>query len=363
MNILQIFASKTWGGGEKYVLDLSKKLIELNHNVYFVSPKSEVIKNKTDKIATLDFIPLRGVFDVFSAIKLSKLIKKNNIDIVHCHNFKCAIVVMYALFLCRKNKTKFIMTRHLIKKSKNNFLYNLLYRQLNKIIFVSKLAMDIFISNCPKINHSKLIVIHNSILPIEKNCSSEPVSIPHNNGKVLLSYIGRLDKMKGVDVLLTALPKLKNTNYHLFIAGVGEDKDRLVSIVSDFNLNEKVTFLGFVEDVSTLMESIDIGIVPSIGQESFGLVLLEYMRAGKTIISTNNGAQTEFLDNNCAVLISPNNTEMLAEKIGELIENKEKRQELGWNAKERFDKDFNYNIFLNKILDVYNGNYTKPINN
>jgi hypothetical protein len=50
MKILHIFASKTWGGGEQYVLELGKKLIEKGHNVFFISKKSPIIANKVNNI-------------------------------------------------------------------------------------------------------------------------------------------------------------------------------------------------------------------------------------------------------------------------------------------------------------------------
>jgi len=358
MNILHIFASKTWGGGEQYVLDIGKKLIEINYNVFFVSQKSEIIKNKTCNFK-LDFISLRNLFDIFSIIKLSALLKKYDIDIVHIHNFKCAIIMMFAFFFySKKNKQiKFIMTRHLVKKGKTNFIYNLLYKHLDKIIFVSKLAMDKFLSTSPNINLNKLIVIHNSILPqnyyFDINNINYRKKYNITDDIVILGYVGRLDKMKGVDVLLNALLKLNNTNYHLLIAGTGEYKQCLVNIVNDFGLNDKVTFLDFVENTTELMEQIDIGIVPSVWQEPFGLVLLEYMKVNKAIITTDNGAQKEFLDDNSAIFIPPNNSELLAQKIDYLIKDKEQRIKLGNNAKEKFDNNFNYNVFFDKIIKVY----------
>ena len=362
MNILHILASKSWGGGEQYVFDIGKKLIEKNHKVYFVSERSEIIKNKISNIS-LDFILSHNLFDVFSIIKLFILFKKYDIDVVHVHNFKSSIVTMFALFTYRKvygkknSKIKFIMTRHLVKEGKTNFLYNILYKHLDKIIFVSKLAMDKFLSTSPNININKLVVIHNSIPPLncEQNTNKTNYRQKYNIGDdVILGYVGRLDKTKGVNILLNSLPGLTHTNYHLLIAGIGDDKQRLISIANDLQLNKKITFLGFIEDTANLIEQIDIGIVPSIWQEPFGLVLLEYMRAKKAIITTDNGAQREFLDDNTAEFIPPSNSELLTLKINDLINDKDRRLKLGNNAKKKFENKLNYNIFSEKIFDIYN---------
>jgi hypothetical protein len=67
-NILQVFSSSFWGGGELYVYDLSKRLIEDHHKVICISKKSRIIADKLES-ANIPYynLPLCGVFDLFSA--------------------------------------------------------------------------------------------------------------------------------------------------------------------------------------------------------------------------------------------------------------------------------------------------------
>ncbi|MDR0971893.1 MAG: glycosyltransferase family 4 protein [Bacteroidales bacterium] len=354
-NIIQVFASSFWGGGEVFVYDLGKELIKDNYNIVFVSKKSKVIKEKLQNIAPCYQLPLKGIFDIYSAFLLSKIIRKENISIIHCHNFKTAFICLYAKILSKKD-VRIILSRHFIKKAKKGFIYMWLYRHIEKIIFVSNAALEEF-AQTYKGDKTKLCVIHNSIKEPKINETISirtKLNIPPST--FLLAFVGRLEAEKGVEVLLNAVCNLKNENIFLIIIGRGEKEyeEKLKDIVRKNEIEDKVNFLGFSKDVPSIIKDVDIGICPSIWREAGSLSIIEFMLLGKVVISTNNGAQKEYIENfQTGILIEPNDSYALTNAIKQLINNPKQISIIGNNAKQYFEKELSYNKFYQKIKDIY----------
>jgi glycosyltransferase involved in cell wall biosynthesis len=214
MKIVEIFASQTWGGGEQYVFDFSRKLLKDNHVVWFAGKKSEVIERKLAAVKQPFYrLPLGWYFGFISIWKLAKLVRKESVDVIHVHHFKAAFVAAAVKTFMRR-KPKVILTRHLVRKGKNNLLYRFLYRRIDKIIFVSHLAKQQFLSASPAILPEKIVVIFNSIYT-EKGGNVLP---KRTNSPLVVGFCGRLEKEKGVEVLLDAIPLCKNKNIKYLIA-------------------------------------------------------------------------------------------------------------------------------------------------
>lgn len=358
-NILQIAASPSWGGGEKYVYDLASELDQKGYKVFIIHRKSEIVKRKMQSLHLVQKeLSLKNLFDLISIIKLALFIYQNKIDVIHVHQFKDAFMALFASFMVR-GKVRIICTRHLVKPAKTNFLYRFLYNKLTTIIFVSDLALKKFTSTRPLIHDEKLSVIHNSV----KDNVGEDFSLIDIRSKYhlskdtsLLVFTGRIVPEKGLNVLIEALNKCRTLDFHLLILGVGdtEYEKKIRGQIRNYNLENKIELVGFVDDIVPYIAHSDLGVFPSICKESFGLMAIEFMKYGKCVITTNNGAQKEFIDNNKnGILIPPNDSDCLSKAIALLIENREQRNILGREAKLKFDSDLSYDFFFKKIINVY----------
>jgi glycosyltransferase involved in cell wall biosynthesis len=358
-NIIQIFASNTWGGGELFVFDLTNCLIENNYKVVCILRKSKVISQKI-KCKDIEYyqLKLKGVFDFLSALKLKRIVQKHNIDIIHTHNFKTSITAVYAKMFLNKD-IKIIVSRHLVKKAKTDFIHNWLYKHIDYILFVSDLALEEFLLTKPKIDKTKLRVIHNSVIPNPSQANTigirESLSVSEQTQIVL--FTGRIHKEKGLDVLIESIYNLKDKDFVLLIAGDGKEdyKAELKEKINQLGLKDKVFFMGFLTNVSPIIKESDFGVCPSIGRESFGLSVVEFMLNGKAVITTNNGAQKEYIkDKETGILIQPNNVKELTNSIELLMTNKVLRESIGQKGKEYFDKELSYEQFYKKITTIYN---------
>jgi len=138
--------------------------------------------------------------------------------------------------------------------------------------------------------------------------------------KVLIGCAGRLEKVKGHDLLVEAMCSLpKHT--HLVIAGDGSERDNLIALITDLGLEDKVTFLGLVDDMPRFYQCLDVFCLPS-RSEGFPLSTLEAQSCGIPTIATDVGATKETLCPTTGLSVKSDNPLSLASGILHALSNK-----------------------------------------
>ncbi|WP_295730171.1 glycosyltransferase family 4 protein [uncultured Muribaculum sp.] len=355
MHIIHLVSNGTWGGGEQYVLDLSRALASEGHRIEIISrPVSEVVDKFTaNGLPPVARMPLRGAIDFLSAVRIASRLRRCEEVIVHVHNFKDAIVAARARALSGNDKVRVVLTRHLVKVGRTSAIYRELYSKLDAIIFVSALARDEFLKSAPPVAPDKLHVVHNSI--VVPPCAPVPSDIPHIDAPVIMHH-GRISPEKGLDVLLDALASLTDLPWHLRIAGegkaqhVGPLKQQAVRL----GIADRVEWLGFRDDIHAIIPSATIGVVPSTWREPFGLAVLDYMAHGVPVVTTDNGAQPEYLTSGTdSLLVPPSDPESLASALRTLLTDETARRRIATAGATTFDRTLSYQAFLGRILSVY----------
>ncbi|MFL6277051.1 MAG: glycosyltransferase family 4 protein [Blastocatellia bacterium] len=149
-------------------------------------------------------------------------------------------------------------------------------------------------------------------------------------------FIGRLTRIKGVDVLIEALRE--NRNARLIIAGDGPERNPLERMAAELAIN--VEFLGRINAArrDALLASCDVVVIPSrlIDNRSEGtpVVCLEALAAGRAVIASSTGGLAEIIcDPHNGLLFEPGNASMLAEKLQTILQDAALRRRLGENAR------------------------------
>ena len=153
MNIIQLISNKTWGGGERYALDLSRALADAGHSVGVITRRCEAVDGSfTAAGLTPGHLPLGGMLDLFSPLQLARILNRiAGPVVVHCHNFKTARTAVWARRLAHKpGNVKIVVTRHLARPAGTGKADTDLYRALDAIIFVSETARKAFLSTNPR---------------------------------------------------------------------------------------------------------------------------------------------------------------------------------------------------------------------
>lgn len=184
-----------------------------------------------------------------------------------------------------------------------------------------------------------------------------PANFP--KGHVILT-VGRwlaTERYKGMDTLITALPKLlpRWPELQLVAVGQGDDRDWLENLARESGVSRHVHFLSDLSyaQLAACYAACDIFALPSRG-EGFGLVYLEAMACGKPVIGGAHGGAPEVIEDGVTgYLVQHGDAVQLATSIETLLANPEVAQEMGRRGKQRVENEFRFNAFarsLKKIL-------------
>ena len=141
-----------------------------------------------------------------------------------------------------------------------------------------------------------------------------------------MSCVGHLKKQKNYPNLIKAIEILKNEkniNCQVLIAGEGSEKNKIKAMIDEKNLNNEITLVGSITNPISLIEESDL-LVLSSSYEGFGMVIVEALSVGKTVVSTDchSGPSEIIRDNEFGYLCKVDDSLDLAEKIVFAKENK-----------------------------------------
>lgn len=153
---------------------------------------------------------------------------------------------------------------------------------------------------------------------------------------VVLIQVSRLEPLKGHDLLLEALGRLRGSpGWVAWIVGGPQRPAEhaylaaLRARAAALGIADRVRFLGQRADVPRLLAAADVSCQPNAGAESFGIAPVEALYAGLPVVATRLGGVAEVLDATCGVLVPPGDAAALAAALGQLIADPEARARLG----------------------------------
>lgn len=179
-----------------------------------------------------------------------------------------------------------------------------------------------------------------------------------NSDKVKILFVGRLIEKKGVLLLIDVIKKIPNdVDYELNIYGEGPLEERLNQLINKYNLSQKVFLKGSLSynEISLAYQDADIFIMPSL-RETSGNVLIEAMAHSLPIISFNSSYCKILNDIHCGIFINTNQDledikDEMANKIKLLINDSNKRLELGINGYKYVNKNLTWDYKYRKIYE------------
>ena len=363
LRILQISSAASFGGGERYVADLTNSLHERGHDLYLaVRSRSPLIEHVQLPPAKIKTLPLRNALDVQSAHELDRYVRKHEIEVVHAHMARDYSLAAYAAR--RNSHTKFVVTRHVL------FPLNRLHRQTlaraHRVIAVSN-AVARELRRERITSDERIVVVHNGIdvsrfarvlAGFDRAEFLRNRSLPANC--LLIGSIGELRTLKRHDDFIRAAAQIapKFPSAQFVLAGVdsssaGEVRKQLERLVSELHLTDRFRFLGWLDDAEKLLAAMDVFVSAS-ETESFGLAIAEAMAAGSAVVATaTEGAQEVIEDQKTGLLVPIGNVERIAGAVATLLSNEEQRKELSLRAKETVAAKFSLRRMVDEIETIY----------
>ncbi|HEY8185814.1 MAG TPA: glycosyltransferase family 4 protein [Pyrinomonadaceae bacterium] len=364
MRILQISSAQALGGGERHLADLANGLARRGHDVYVaLRPNSPLINElnnvRRENITTL---ALRNALDAKSARDLSKLVKRNRIQIVHAHMARDYPPAAYASGT--NPGSRLILTRHVLFRLSR--LHRLTLSKCARIIAVSQ-AVASQLRAEGVVPPKKISVVLNGIdtasfqAAREKFVRSEFLrawELPENC--LLAGTVGELTPLKGQEEFLRAAVKVleQHPDAHFVIAGIDhspghENRVRIEHLIEELNLKEQVRLVGWLKDLAQLYCALDVFVSAS-HTESFGLAIAEAMATGTAVVATETEGARELVqpDEN-GILVPIGDFGMLANAISRLLEDKDARQRLGTNAQRAATANFSVERMTAETEEIY----------
>ena len=379
--VLQIITKSNFGGAQKYVYELSKKLRSDGFDVVVAFGGEDLLKEKlqNENIKTIQIKSLQRDINIFSDLKvfidLIKIIHKEKPDIVHLNSSKIGIIGSIAARFCFTNRIIFTIhglafneDRGAISKNFIKFIYLMAVFFSHKSIAVSEsVKKNILKIPLGFIVKNKIEVIKNGIEKVEfyerdvaRKFISEKIgqnSQKEQNldSKKIIGTIAELHHIKGINFLIESAKKIlaKEPNAIFVVFGGGDDREKLQNQIIDLGLEKKFYLLGYIDNAPKYLKALDLFVLSSI-YEALALVILEAKQAGIKIAASNAGGIPEAISNyEPSVLFEPKNVDDMTEKIYSLLEVEEKYSPEDEKTSKNQNPDDSIDPMYQKTIKVY----------
>ncbi len=350
-----------YGGIEKYVEELSKRMTQIGYDIFVYNRSSysgnlSSYKNINIKYA---YAPrskyLNMVGHTFFSI-LKTLFSDRNYDIIHIHGADMAIFSLLA-----KLKTRVVVTSH-------GRVYTNISTVPPIMKFFSRIAEYCFLywPDARIAVSQSLANYYNN----KKKLSTKyiPIGIDPNNGSDIaiqlkqfnlktnnyILFVGRIIPTKRVDLLINAYITI-NTDIPLVIVGDSPyGKDKYVQNLKKYS-SGKIRFLGFQnsDTLSTLYKNCCLFVLPS-ESEGLPVVLLEALSHGCPVLASDIAANNEVLQNKYGILFKSGSLNDLIDKLNFSLNNIDKLRKMSSAARKYIGNNFSWDICTNKHIELYN---------
>lgn len=372
-------------GGEDTVVSNEKKMLEENgHSVFMYTRYNDEIKKK-GLIGKL-LLPFETIYSFKTIREIKRIIVEKKIDIVHVHNtFPLISPSVYSA--SKKTGAKVVQTIHnfrllcpaatfvrdnkicedcvnkgLLSSIKHNCYRN---SRLQTIIAALMLKFNRVIGSYNKVdayialtefNKNKLsnLISEEKIYVKPNFCEKTNIPIVPIEKREYFMFLGRLDKLKGVNLLVEAWKDIKGEE--LIIVGTGPEEDYLEKFIKENNM-KNVKLLGYKEknEAMKLLSKAKALIVPSQWYEGFPMTIVEAMACSVFIIGSNLGNISEVIDERFnGMLFRYDDADSIKNIIEYLFNNYDELLELSTNAYKNYIRNYTSESNLKILENIYN---------
>lgn len=303
--------------------------------------------------------------------------------------FKVFLIFKYFFQICKKNSEKFDLVYYVpavvgwafirdlflilpLKLTKQKLLIhihgkgiktvadkNVLYKRLYKYFFKNTSVICLsekLVYDVKSVHTGPIYVINNGIKKESYSFEIRPNKTP------IILYLSNLVETKGVLVLLEAANILKKqqVDFKLNLVGapIGDITAKINNLISKYNLENYILSVGpkYDDDKKRALHEASVFVLPTFyNKECFPLVILEAMSCNLPVISTDEGAILDIVeDGKTGLIVNKEDPVDLAHKISLLLSDEELRVKLGQKGGEKFQDRYLYRVVEEKLFEVFN---------
>lgn len=365
MKVLHLISGGDTGGAKTHIISLLKALGKLIDAKVVCFIEDRFYYEAVEEGIDIEVFPQKQRWDLSIINRLEEEIAREGYDIIHCHGARANFI---GTFLKRKIKKPMLTTIHSDYKLdfKDNFYKRIVYTALNSLalrqfdhyIAISQTFKEMLVER--GFRRDRIYVVYNGIdldgdmTYVAREEFFNRYKIPAQD-RLVVGIIARLDLVKDHETFIRAAQLVNSSRDDIIflIAGTGNEEKRLKALVEEMDLEDRVHFLGYVEDQYSFFNAIDINTLTSVS-ESFPYVIMEGARLKKTIISTEVGGINQLVTNgDNGWLINVGDAEALAEKIMYLADNRDKIDKMGERLFKTVEANFSSQSMAQGHVEIY----------
>ena len=367
--VLQVLPELNQGGVELGTIEIASELQKRGIK-NFVASAGGRMEGNLERLKVKHFtLPLKtkNIFKMwFNSLHLAKIIKENGITVVHARSRAPAWSAYWAAKKCGVHyMTTFHGTYGLgprgIKK-----IYNQVMTFGERVIAISNHIKEHIIKNYGT-DESKIRLIARCVnmenFDVENTSAERMIKFLEDNqipaDKPLITLIGRLTNWKGQKLLINALNKIKDMDFHCLLIGDDQGRvkysDELHDMIKQYGMEDRYTFIRNVTDVPAAMLVSDVVLSTSIEPEAFGRIAIEGQAMGRVVVASDIGGSKEtVIDGVTGKLFKSGNADDLANAIKWALSlSSEEREKIGAEAVKNVKEHFTKQIMCDKTISVY----------
>lgn len=351
------------GGAETVFIDLATRLPKDKYrSVVVIRGKGWVYDELCRRGVKPILLDAKGSFNLSYLLGLRKIIRNQQVDLIQSHLLGTNVYCSLAGLLTGK---PVVATFHgAVDIGENERLKGLKFGAINAgascIVVVTDSLLDDIISRTP-LRKSKVSVIYNGIDTsafLRPRASTLRQKYGWHENEVIVGCLGNIRPAKGYDILLEAAALLErgSASYRFVVAGQGKGRryEDLLRQRKKLGLEEKVQFLGFVDDAADFLANIDLFLSSSIS-EGLPLSAIQAMVAALPMVVTRCGGYEGLItDRENGVLVETGNPQAIADAIEMVVANTDLQKTLSENARKHAVSTFDIRVMLDAYGQVYN---------
>jgi len=296
---------------------------------------------------------------------LRKLVNKENIGQIHCGRvlpegmgamlLKLTHGIPYTCYVHGEDVETALSSREL------KFLTRLVMNRAERVVANSQNSERILIEKWG-LSREKVVVMTPGV-DVKKFCPDTQSVRPNKwQGKRVILTVGRLQKRKGQDMMIRALPSLVENfpDIHYCIVGDGTGKKTLIELADGLKVSHLVEFAGEIGDEEMInhYRHCDLFALPNrrVGQddEGFGMVLLEAQACGTPVLAGNSGGTREtFDDGETGLLVDCRTPQGIALAVANLLVDRARLESMGKAARAYIEKKFSWEGLVIKAKEHF----------
>jgi len=357
MSVLNIVDNRWWSGSAHFAVYTTKALKEGGYRTAIVGD----LKKPAMKIASEEGLDVIGGFNPKPLNPVGYLTHKSLLEIIKSGEYDCIIPHgAQSHYWAGRVKKKLGDSIRVIRalsddrKPKVNFFSKKIYSKWTDGFIASSNALINIYSNAFDIPENKFALALGPFDFDEFNLRYKNEGENKTNSEITFGLIARLSPVKGHTIFLkaAALALSKNSNLKFLISGEDAQikRKQLESLASDLGISTSVEFKDNYPHPSKPISMIDIGVISSTFSEVICRIGMEYMAAGKPVISSDINVLPELVTDNVTGIIVPSeNIELLSAAMLKLADNKDLREQYGVEGKKKANDLFTFESFVKSI--------------